>query len=88
MDSNQEPLHVVVLYNVTEHLVKGDPQDLLAEQPVIACAQSVADALRTAGCRVVQVPVRTDLELSLAPYPPTEWIIFNLGNIVSCRVLF
>ena len=86
MDSNQEPLHVVVLYNVTEHLVKGDPQDLLAEQPVIACAQAVADALRAAGCRVVQVPVRTDLELSLAPYPPTEWIIFNLGEGLEGRL--
>jgi len=86
MDSNREHSNVVVLYNVTEHLVKGDPRDLLAEQSVVACAQVVADALWAAGYRVVQLPIRTELELSLAPYPPTEWVVFNLGEGLEGRL--
>jgi len=86
MNSNREHPNVVVLYNVTEHLVKGDPRDILAEQSVVACAQVVADALQAAGYRVVQVPIRTELELSLAPYPPTEWVVFNLGEGLEGRL--
>ncbi len=86
MDSNREHPNVVVLYNVTEHLVKGDPRDLLAEQSVVACARVVVDALQAAGYRVVQVPIRTELELSLAPYPPTEWVVFNLGEGLEGRL--
>jgi len=86
MNSNREYPNVVVLYNLTEHLVKGDPRDLLAEQSVVACAQVVADALREAGYRAVQVPIRTELELSLAPYPPTEWVVFNLGEGLEGRL--
>jgi D-alanine-D-alanine ligase len=86
MDSSREHPNVVVLYNLTEHLVKGAPLDLLAEQSVIACAQVVADALRAAGFRVVQVPIRTELELSLAPYPPTDWVVFNLGEGLEGRL--
>ena len=86
MDSDREPLGVVVVYNVTEHLVKGDAKDILAEWPVIACAQAVSDALQAAGYRVAQVPIRTELELSLAPYPPTDWLVFNLGEGLEGRL--
>jgi D-alanine-D-alanine ligase len=86
MNSNQESPNVVVLYNVTEQLVKGDPQDLLAERSVIVCAQAVVDVLRTAGYRVAQVPIRTELEQSLAPYPPTDWVVFNLGEGLEGRL--
>jgi D-alanine-D-alanine ligase len=77
---------VAVLFNVTEHLAKGQPQDMLAERSVIACAQAVSEALEAAGCRVAQVPVRADLERDLAPYPPNEWVVFNLGEGLEGRL--
>jgi D-alanine-D-alanine ligase len=82
----QEPPGVVVLYNVTENLLKGEPRDLLADQGVVACAQAVADALRGAGYRVAQVPIHDDVESALAPYPPTHWQVFNLGEGVEGRL--
>ena len=82
----EPPPGVVVLYNRSERLVKGQARDLLAEQGVIACARAVAEALQTAGYRVAQVPILTDVELALAPYPPTEWVIFNLGEGLEGRL--
>jgi D-alanine-D-alanine ligase len=86
MKAEEEPPGIVVLYNASERLVKGEPWDLLAEQAIAACAQAVADALRTAGYRVVQVPIHTDVELALAPYPPTSWVVFNLGEGLEGRL--
>lgn len=86
MNADQEPPGVAVLYNASQHLVKGEPQDLLAEQGVIACAQAIADALQAAGYRVAQVPIRTDLEPALLPYPPSEWTVFNLGEGLEGRL--
>jgi D-alanine-D-alanine ligase len=71
---------VVVLYNASEGLIKGEPRDLLAEQGVIACAQAVADALSKSGYEVEEVPIRDNVETALAPYPPNEWTVFNLGE--------
>jgi D-alanine-D-alanine ligase len=87
MDNDeQEPPGVAVLYNASERLIKGEPGDLLAEQGVIACAQVVTDALQAAGYRVVQVPIYTNVELALAPYPPTRWVAFNLGEGLEGRL--
>ncbi len=86
MRPEEEPPGVVVLYNASEKLVRGEPRDMLAEQGVIVCAQAVADAFRTAGYRVVQVPIHNDVELALAPYPPTQWTIFNLGEGLEGRL--
>ena len=86
MDPKRQPSGIVVLYNASETLVKGDPRDLLAEQGVIACAQAVADALRGKGYRVVQVPLYGDVETTLIAYPPTEWTVFNLGEGLSGRL--
>jgi D-alanine-D-alanine ligase len=86
MKLKKEPPGVAVLYNVCENLVKGEPRDLLAEQGVIACAQAVADALQAAGYRVAQVPIHNDVESALAPYPPTQWTIFNLGEGLEGRL--
>jgi D-alanine-D-alanine ligase len=86
MNIEQGPPGVVVLYNASGQLIKGEPQDMLAEQDVIACAQAVADALQTAGYQVVQVPIHTDVELTLAPYPPTRWVVFNLGEGLEGRL--
>ncbi len=82
----EPPPGVVVLYNRSERLVKGHARDLLAEQGVITCARAVAEALQTAGYRVAQVPILTDVELALAPYPPTEWVVFNLGEGLEGRL--
>jgi D-alanine-D-alanine ligase len=86
MRSQQKPRGVAVLYNASDNLIKGEPRDLLAEQGVIACAQAIADAFRSAGYRVVQVPVHTDVESALAPYPPTQWTVFNLGEGLDGRL--
>ncbi|NIN63689.1 MAG: hypothetical protein GTO63_03035, partial [Anaerolineae bacterium] len=57
MKSEEEPPGVVVLYNASDKLLKGESRDLLAEQGVIACAQAVTDALQRAGYQVAQVPI-------------------------------
>jgi hypothetical protein len=62
MKPKQEPPGVVVLYNASDNLVKGEPRDVLAEQGVIACAQAVTEALQAAGCRAAQVPIHNDVE--------------------------
>ena len=76
---DQSP-RVIVLYNQTDYLVKGEQKDLLADQGVIACAHAVANALSSAGLSVASVPIMGDVEQALAPYPPTGWVIFNLGE--------
>jgi len=86
MKSQEEPPGVAVLYNASENLIKGEPRDLLAEQGVVVCARAVADAFRTAGLRVAQVPLHEDVELALKPFPPTHWVIFNLGEGLDGRL--
>jgi D-alanine-D-alanine ligase len=86
MNPDAKPVGVVVLYNASERLVKGEPRDLLAEQGVIACAQAVFQVLETAGYRVAQVPIHTDLEPALVPYPPSDWIVFNLCEGLEGRL--
>jgi D-alanine-D-alanine ligase len=77
---------VLVLYNYSQHLVKGEPKDILAEHGVIACAHAVAAALREAGYTVEVVAFSTDIEAALAPYPPKEWVVFNLGEGLEGRL--
>jgi D-alanine-D-alanine ligase len=86
MKPEKEPPAVVVLYNASENLVKGEPRDLLAEQGVISCAQAVAEALQAAGHQVAQVPIHNDVESALAPHPPTRWTVFNLGEGLEGRL--
>jgi len=86
MKSEEEPPGVAVLYNASDKLLKGESRDLLAEQGVIACAQAVTDALQRAGYQVAQVPIYNDVELALAPYPPTRWVVFNLGEGLEGRL--
>jgi D-alanine-D-alanine ligase len=76
---------IIVVYNESPSLIKGEPQDMLAEQGVIACSQAVADAL--AGRYEVQrVPIHADVEVALAPYSPMEWAVFNLGEGIDGRL--
>jgi len=86
METCREPLGVAVLYNVSAGLTKGEPWDQLAEQGVTRCAEAVGQALRSAGYRVVKVPLQADVEFALAPYPPTEWMVFNLGEGLDGRL--
>ena len=86
MGWRRQPLGVAVLYNVSACLIKGEPRDLLAEQGVTVCAEAVGQALRAGGYRVAQVPVHMDVELALEPYPPTDWLVFNLGEGLEGRL--
>jgi hypothetical protein len=79
------PDRVIVLYNDSLHLIKGEPDDMLAEQGVIACAAAIAGAL-SSYVSVVQVPIHGDVEIALAPYPPNHWTVFNLGEGVEGRL--
>jgi D-alanine-D-alanine ligase len=74
------PDQVLVLFNASEHLIKGEAKDMLAEQGVIACAEAIAQALRAVGLRVELAPIRDDVESALRPFPPHEWTVFNLGE--------
>jgi D-alanine-D-alanine ligase len=86
MDAHRTPSGVVVLYNHSERLVKGEPQDLLADQGVIVCAHAIADALAAGNESVVLVPVTGDVEAALEPFPPTEWLVFNLAEGLDGRL--
>jgi len=83
---DEEPPGVLVLYNASQELAKGEPQDMIAELGVIACAQAVSKALEETGCRVVLVPLQADPETTLAPYPPTGYVVFNFGEGLEGRL--
>ncbi len=76
---------VIIAYNESLPLLKGEPQDALAEEGVIACARSVADAL-SGRVAVRLVPIHSDVELALAPFSPREWVVFNLGEGLEGRL--
>jgi len=86
MDAREQPRGVVVLYNHTDQLIKGDPKDLLADQGVIACAHAVEDALKSANVPAALAPITGNVEDALKPFPPTEWLIFNLGEGLAGRL--
>jgi hypothetical protein len=75
----------IVVYNESPFLIKGEPQDILAEQGVIACSQAVAGAL-SRRYEVQRVPIHADVEVALAPYSPAEWAVFNLGEGIQGRL--
>jgi len=78
-------MKILVIYNESQLLVKGEPHDMLAERGVIACAQAIAAALAN-DYEVRTVPIHADVELALLPYPPSEWVIFNLGEGIEGRL--
>ena len=80
MHLDDGPPRVVVMYNDSRQMVKGEAHDLLAEQGVIACAHAIAAGLEALGCIVAMVPVCSDVETALVPFSPTDWLIFNLGE--------
>jgi D-alanine-D-alanine ligase len=76
---------ILVVYNESPFLIKGEPNDMLAEQGVIACSQVVAEVLAH-HYEVQRVPIRADVEVALAPYSPMEWAVFNLGEGIQGRL--
>jgi D-alanine-D-alanine ligase len=79
------PPGIVVLYNESMQLNKGEPRDMLAENGVIACAAAISEALEP-HYEVVRVPIHTDVELAMAPYPASKWVVFNLGEGIDGRL--
>jgi D-alanine-D-alanine ligase len=78
--------NVAVLYNDSPSLIKGEARDMLAEQGVVFCAHSVVQALQDAGYRVAPVPIVSSVEEALAPHPPDQWLVFNLGEGLEGRL--
>lgn len=85
MDATSDLQRILVVYNESPFLIKGEPQDMLAEQGVITCAQAIAAGLAER-FEVRCVPIHADVEVALAHYPPTEWAVFNLGEGVQGRL--
>lgn len=77
---------IIVLYQDSRRLVKGEWLDLIAERGAVACAQAVTAALRAEGMHAIPVPVRGDVEIELADFPPSEWIVFNLVDGLEGRL--
>jgi D-alanine-D-alanine ligase len=46
----------------------------------------VAAAFERVGQPVALVPIQDEVEKTLAPYPPTEWVVFNLGEGMDGRL--
>lgn len=86
MDTDERPRGVAVVYNRSESLVKGNPEDIVADQAVIGCAHALGKALSEAGLQVALVAITADVESALQPYPATEWVVFNLGEGLGGRL--
>lgn len=69
---------VLVLFSQVDMVTRGEDIDILAEQETAHVAQEVARGLGELGYRVATAPVTSDVDRALAPYPPEEWLVFNL----------
>jgi D-alanine-D-alanine ligase len=78
--------NVVVLFNDSGKLIKGEPRDLIADQGVVACARAMTESLCGSGYRATALPLRGDVEEALAPYPPDGWRVFNLAEGLQGRL--
>jgi D-alanine-D-alanine ligase len=52
----------------------------------VACAQAVSAGLGKAGYDVALLPFSGDVELALADYSPSEWLVFNLAEGMAGRL--
>jgi len=77
---------VVVIYNESSRLIKGEEKDLISEQDVVKCAGAITNALRSQSIETELVPITEEAELSIARYDPLEWIIFNLAEGMGGRL--
>jgi len=76
--STGHSLGILILYNWVEALLKGEALDILAEQETARVAQELSAGLRGLGYRVQVLGVFDDLDRALSPFPPEEWLVFNL----------
>jgi D-alanine-D-alanine ligase len=72
------PVSVVVLYTQVDALVKGEAIDLISDQETARVAHEIASGLAGLAHRVALAGVRHDVARALAPYPPSDWVVFNL----------
>jgi D-alanine-D-alanine ligase len=86
IQQTRRPGRVLVLYNHSSHMIKGESRDLIADQSIVACASSVTAALAEAGFQVHTLPLQGNVETALEAYPPSEWIIFNLVEGLDGRL--
>lgn len=86
MNTDERPRGVAIVYNRSESLVKGNPEDIVADQAVIGCAYALGQALTEAELQVALVAITADVESALQPYPATEWVVFNLGEGLGGRL--
>ncbi len=78
---------VVVLYNKTDDLVKGEARDLIADAGVVYCAEAIINTLRASNYEVIDLPYDRDIELMLADFPADQYTIFNLGEGLAGKLL-
>jgi len=70
---------VVVLYSAAEQGRPDPSRDSLADLETVAVAQAVADILhRYTDLRVHLLPAASHVERKLSPYPPDDYVVFNL----------
>jgi D-alanine-D-alanine ligase len=77
---------VLVFYNDSQQMIKGEELDIISEQDVVNCARGVQQALLNAGIRVEMAPITGEAEDALAPYDPAEWVVFNLAEGLGGRL--
>jgi len=78
---------VIVLYNKTDELIKGESSDLIADAGVVYCAESIINTLRAGSYEVIDLPYDRDIELVLEEFPPDQYTIFNLGEGLAGKLL-
>lgn len=76
---------VVVLYSAPEGVDPGSVP--LADRETASVARDVDRVLREhSGYQVALVHAECEVERKLAPYPPSEWVVFNLFEGLDYRV--
>ncbi|MGC8788119.1 MAG: hypothetical protein ACP5Q1_11910, partial [Anaerolineae bacterium] len=73
------PRGIVVLYSAADKPSKAQSKDILADLETIATAQAVAKVLQQhTHLEVHLLPAAHHVERKLAPYPPEDYVVFNL----------
>lgn len=77
---------VIILYNDTPSLIKGEAVDLISEQGVVTCAQAVDQALSSQDLTTRLIPFSDQAETALTEYSPADWVVFNLAEGSRARL--
>jgi len=76
---------IVVLYNQSQPLRRGEPIDILSDEETAWVAGKVAHALKRYAPEVQLVPVQDELKQELAGLDPNRHLIFNLCESLGGR---